>query len=169
MKNILNTVETPNSHIFVRSKKRWLFGYVWLFGYYVTIWVPGGFRIKGFGSSIRIRFLFIILLKSFAYPNSHIFVRPKRVWLFGYVWLFGVWLFGDTTVIYTKNHSGSLTSDENVRMRTFLRHWLLRGWDDRALRVNIKLSHALQLRIFLMFIKITKIMRRKLYEGKLIS
>ena len=60
MKNILNTVETPNSHIFVRSKKRWLFGYVWLFGYFMTIWVPRGFRIKGIGSSIRIRFLFII-------------------------------------------------------------------------------------------------------------
>ena len=25
-------------------------------------------------------------------------VRPKRVWLFGYVWLFGVWLFGGSTV-----------------------------------------------------------------------
>ena len=42
----------------------------------------------------------LILLKSFAYPNSHIFVRPKRVWLFGYLWLSGVWLFGDTTVLH---------------------------------------------------------------------
>ena len=27
-----NTEESPNSHIFVRPKKRWLFGYVWQFG-----------------------------------------------------------------------------------------------------------------------------------------
>ena len=40
-----------------------------------------------------------ILLKSLVYPNSHIFLRPKRVWLFGYLWLFGVWLFGNSTVI----------------------------------------------------------------------
>ena len=31
-------------------------------------------------------------------PNSHIFVRPKRMWLFGYVWLFGVWLFEGSSV-----------------------------------------------------------------------
>ena len=30
---------------------------------------------------------------SLTFPNSHIFVRPKRMWLFGYGWLFGVWLF----------------------------------------------------------------------------
>ena len=36
----------------------------------------------------------LILLISSAYPNSHIFVKLKRVWLFGYVWLFGMWLFG---------------------------------------------------------------------------
>ena len=41
-------------------------------------------------------FRLIFLLKSFLYPNSHIFVRPKRVWLFGYVWL-----FGDSTVFIT--------------------------------------------------------------------
>ena len=40
----------------------------------------------------------LILLKSFAYPNSHIFERPKRVWL-----------FGDTTVI-KKFHSQNLIS-----------------------------------------------------------
>ena len=56
----INTVVSPNSHIFVRPKKRWLFGYVWQFGYYVTIWVPRGFRIKSIDSSIRIRFLFVI-------------------------------------------------------------------------------------------------------------
>ena len=55
-----NAVVSPNSHIFVRPKKRWLFGYVWLFEYYVTIWVRGGFRIKDSDSSIIIRFLFII-------------------------------------------------------------------------------------------------------------
>ena len=40
----------------------------------------------------------LILLISFTYPNSHIFVRQKRVWLFGNVWLFGVWLFGGSAV-----------------------------------------------------------------------
>ena len=28
-------------------------------------------------------------INSCVYPNSHIFVRPKRMWLFGYLWLFG--------------------------------------------------------------------------------
>ena len=56
----LITVVSPNSHIFVKPKKRWLFGYVWLFGYYVTFWVSGGFRIKGIDSRITIRFLIII-------------------------------------------------------------------------------------------------------------
>ena len=42
--------------------------------------------------------LISLILISFAYPYSHIFVRPKRVWLFEYVWLFGVWLFGGSTV-----------------------------------------------------------------------
>ena len=55
-----NTVEPPNSHILVRPKKWWLFGYVWLFGYFVTVWVPGEFRFKGIDSSIGIRFLFVI-------------------------------------------------------------------------------------------------------------
>ena len=46
----------------MRPKKRWLFGYVWLFGYFVTIRAPGGFRIRGINSSIRIRFVRIINL-----------------------------------------------------------------------------------------------------------
>ena len=116
--SIWYTVDRPNSHIIARPKRWWLFEYVWLFGYFVTTWVPGGFRIKDIDSSIRIRFLFInynsknyfliektafviyeifvnrelmpikkkwvrlkllILLISFAYPNSHILI----VWLFG--------------------------------------------------------------------------------------
>ena len=40
------------------------------------------------------------ILKSFAHPDSNIFVRPKRMWLFRCVWLFGVWLFGDITVYF---------------------------------------------------------------------
>ena len=31
-----HNVELPNSHIFERPKKQSLFGYVWLFGYFVT-------------------------------------------------------------------------------------------------------------------------------------
>ena len=42
-------------------------------------------------------FLSILLISS-AYPNSHIFVWPKRVWLFAYVWLVGLWLFGGSTL-----------------------------------------------------------------------
>ena len=40
----------------------------------------------------------LILLISFAYRNSQINVAPKRLWLLGYVWLFGFWLFGGSTV-----------------------------------------------------------------------
>ena len=46
------------------------------------------------------KYALIFLLKSFVYPISHIFVRPKRVWLSGYVWLSGVWLSGDSTVFH---------------------------------------------------------------------
>ena len=41
-------------------------------------------------------------LISFPCSNSRIFVRPTRMQLFGYVWLFGVWLFGST--VYVENH-----------------------------------------------------------------
>ena len=43
-------------------------------------------------------FRLIFLMKSLTCPNSHIFVRPKRVWLFGYVRLFGLWLLGGSIV-----------------------------------------------------------------------
>ena len=51
------------------------------------------------------KYALIFLLKSFVYPISHIFVRPKRVWLSGYVWLSGVWLSGVTTVWCNKIQS----------------------------------------------------------------
>ena len=47
-----STVKPPNSHIF-KTKNA------------VTIWVPGGFRIKGIDFSIRMRFLFIIRKNTF--------------------------------------------------------------------------------------------------------
>ena len=49
---------------------------MWLFGYLVTIG----------------------LLEEFCIVAFVIYVRPKRVWLFGYVWLFKARLFGDSTV-----------------------------------------------------------------------
>ena len=39
--------------------------------------------------------------KFFLYPNSHILIRAKRMWLFGFVWLFGVWLLWVGTVYHT--------------------------------------------------------------------
>ena len=41
-------------------------------------------------------------LISFPCSNSHNFVRPTRMRLFGYVWLFGMWLFGST--VYVENN-----------------------------------------------------------------
>ena len=86
----------------MRPKNVWLYGYVWLFGYSVTIRVLEGFRIV-VDSRIRILLIWniIFLVKSLTYPDSHIFVRSKRMWLFGYVWLFGVQLFGGSTVSHT--------------------------------------------------------------------
>ena len=49
---------------------------MWLCGHFVTIGLLGGSRFVAFV----------------------IYVRPKRVWLFGYIWIFTARLFGDSTV-----------------------------------------------------------------------
>ena len=74
------TVEPPNSHIFVRSKKRWLFRY------FVTIWVREGYqKIKKLVFLSRRANHFLLFLKNppstqivTRYPNSHTYPNSHR-------------------------------------------------------------------------------------------
>ena len=56
------------------------------------------------------------VLGTFVYWNSHIFLRPKRVWLLGYEWKFGVWLLGGSTVFILESKIRDLTNfrKENI-------------------------------------------------------
>ena len=72
-------------------------------------------------------FWYISSLLSFAYSNSHIFVRTKRVWLFEYVWLFRVWLVGGCTgfTLYLKNFLRWFEKPNMFRVLTFFKKQFL--------------------------------------------
>ena len=121
------TVLIHNSGIFVRPKKVSLFRYVSLFGYFVNIWVPGGFCEVSTISSIKKWFFVYNLFKDwcslfpkcFPYQNSEIFLRAKGMSLFevALLWVATAFIFISyfAKVLKGQNIDNSRSPSKTVR------------------------------------------------------